>query len=908
MSSNHRRRSWLIPTVVALITFLGGLSGNLLTADSAAQILLMNYRGWIWAVTILAGITAVIAAYRDSRLGDDGDPARRTLAEVDSYGALERRYLEQVAQRFQYLPLRGVDFKSASAETGEQERLGMADVYIALNVVGGDREQMGDIDDGERRVRALVKQGREDPVPLLGIAAQQRRVVITGDPGGGKTTFLHHLAFCLARERLNPKQDWLARLPEWPQAEVNLLPIPIVLREVAAWFSVTQPHQRRTGLLHAYLTFWLDQMGLSEFYDLLLAHLGKGTALLMLDGLDEVPLHDEILERVKEMIDALPTTYPNCRILVTCRVLSYRDPRWQLSARPWSVVEISPLDEKQIDRFIQAWYGQLAAMQVVTPGEGQTRSDRLSQAVRRADLWRLAPNPLLLTVMALVHTHKGELPDARAALYEDVVDLLLWRWEAIKLAQPDGRETTWRQLLQAAGLSDLDVKLTLWELAFEAHSQQAGDGEKRKPTADIAKADLLRTLRTLHPDQSLDWAEQLIQIMNLRAGLLVEGTPEIYSFPHRTFQEYLAGCHLGNLADFTERALDLAAQGAYWRESILLAVGRLVHVSGDIDRPLMLVSELCPTAQPAAGDVERWRTVWLAGDCLLELGLKRAERRETGRALVLRVRGHLCSLLEQGQLTPRERAEAGSALSALGDPRDFDEMIPIPGGEFEMGGEGDEDEKPRHKVWVADFRMAKYPVTNGQYADFVAATGHPPPPHWRGSTPPPHLRTRPVVNVSWRDAQAYCSWLSQERGEAVRLPSEAEWEKAARGSDGREFPWGNTFDRNRANMRDTGIGDTSPVGIFPDGVSPYGCYDMAGNVWEWTRSLWGKDWEKPSFKYPYNPEDGREDEAAGDDVTRVVRGGSWHNSVINVRCAVRHWYGPNDRYDYYGFRVSSPGL
>ncbi|MCP4690127.1 MAG: hypothetical protein GY859_18890, partial [Desulfobacterales bacterium] len=165
-------------------------------------------------------------------------------------------------------------------------------------------------------------------------------------------------------------------------------------------------------------------------------------------------------------------------------------------------------------------------------------------------------NPLLLTVMALVHTHKGEMPDARALLYEDVVDLLLWRWEAIKLENEGEKETTWRQLLQKANLNDIDLKQALWKLAYTTHGQSSG-AIGAEATADIPEATLHAALRELHPDRSLDWADQLVKIMKLRAGLLLEGEPAVYSFPHRTFEEYLAGCHLTTL-DFTSESLKLA--------------------------------------------------------------------------------------------------------------------------------------------------------------------------------------------------------------------------------------------------------------------------------------------------------------------------------------------------------------
>ena len=279
----------------------------------------------------------------------------------------------------------------------------------------------------------------EHPLSALAALVNNQRVALLGEPGSGKSTFLNHLAFCLANDYLDRRHNWIERLPEWPKDWEVALPVPITLRDVAAWFQATQPHQRKAGLFQAYLEHWLGEMGLAEFLPALCDHLRDGSALLLLDGLDEVPLLDDTLARIKEMIADLPGAYRQARILVTCRVLSYQDERWQLDGVDWPIFELAKLDEEQVDRFIRAWYNQLAAMDVVKNAE--MRSTKLSQAVRRPDLWRLARNPLLLTVMALVHTHKGELPEARALLYEDVVDLLLWRWEAIKLDDRGGEDT-----------------------------------------------------------------------------------------------------------------------------------------------------------------------------------------------------------------------------------------------------------------------------------------------------------------------------------------------------------------------------------------------------------------------------------------------------------------------------------
>jgi len=393
--------------------------------------------------------------------------------------------------------------------------------------------------------------------------------------------------------------------------------------------------------------------------------------------------------------------------------------------------------------------------------------------------------------------------------------------------------------------------------------------------------------------------------MKVRAGLLVESQPGVYRFPHRTFQEYLAGCHLSVQPHFTEQALALAGQSVFWWQVILLAVGRWVYEIKNVDPPLMLVNELCPLDAPADEDVAAWRNIWLAGQCLLEIGLARATRRRLGLSLVERVRGHLTDLITHDRLTPRERAEAGAVLSMIGDPRNFDAWVDVPAGEFRMGSSDGvplafDNEKPQHVVYVDAFRISKYPVTTGQYARFVEMTGHRPPPHWRGPTPPADLLTHPVVYVSWHDACAYCAWLSAQRGETVRLPTEAEWEKAARGEDGRLYPWQGKFDAARCNMAATGIDQTSPVGILAAGASPYGLLDMAGNVWEWTSSKY--------VNYPYVAGDGREETTS--DSGRVLRGGSFVDDVDFVRCACRLDIdlvalvsGDLD----VGFRVVSPG-
>lgn len=226
----------------------------------------------------------------------------------------------------------------------------------------------------------------------------------------------------------------------------------------------------------------------------------------------------------------------------------------------------------------------------------------------------------------------------------------------------------------------------------------------------------------------------------------------------------------------------------------------------------------------------------------------------------------------------------------------------IPAGAFLMGSDegkdsqAEDDEKIQGSIDIPyNYWMARFPVTNEQYNGFVRAQNERHPvPDWESK------RDHPVVNVSWLDAMAYCRWFCNSyKAElptdlTLRLPTEAEWEKAARSTDGRIFPWGDAPDKGICNIDEIITGGTTPVGSYsPQGDSPYGCADMSGNVWEWTHSLY-----KP---YPYRADDGREDEEVDD--LHVLRGGSWVSAIEGARISSRGNGRPDDRWKDIGFRV-----
>jgi formylglycine-generating enzyme required for sulfatase activity len=251
-------------------------------------------------------------------------------------------------------------------------------------------------------------------------------------------------------------------------------------------------------------------------------------------------------------------------------------------------------------------------------------------------------------------------------------------------------------------------------------------------------------------------------------------------------------------------------------------------------------------------------------------------------------------------------------------------MIEIPAGPFLMGGSDDDtmardNEKPQHRLELPPYWIGKTPVTNAQFRPFVEGDGYTNGDYWTEAgwrwceesklmTPRFWDDTMwnsgnyPVVGVSWFEAMAYCRWLAAQTGILFRLPTEAEWEKAARGPDGRIWPWGNTWEDGRCNSKEAGKQRTTPVGSYPTGASPSGVLDMAGNVWEWCVTKWGKT-------YPYQVEDAWTDAYLAGDTRRSIRGGSWYNEQEFVRGAYR--YGrdnPRSRFDNSGLRLARSSL
>jgi formylglycine-generating enzyme required for sulfatase activity len=845
--------------------------------------------------------------------GDDPAVAQARLA----------KYLKHVAEICAPLKLTAID--QGAAQPGANP-LGLTSVYIDLNLDLKVPAQISLADylkrsrepQRDKRGEAETEDREMRMVPVLEALAACRQLVLLGKPGSGKSTLSTYLALSLAQAGRGDEAA-LARLgSDWTHGP--LLPVRVILRQFAA--SLPADLKRgRADHLWDFIKSEVKGYGIHDELGSLLQQVAdQNGALFLFDGLDEAgdePRRACTLEAVTEFMS---TAGEKCRFLITARPYAWEEAEQRI-AHVEQVYRLADFDFGQIDLFVTRWYEALLALGWVEDARlAAAKTRELQTAVRRVDLQALAANPLLLTLMATLHSNRTtRLPDDRVDVYDEVVKLLLERWH-----KPEDGE---RSPLDTLGITMAQLRGRIEGLAYEAHRDNVG----RAGTADITETALSAAFRPLLGG-SHDKAHDVIQYIEQRAGLLVgQGVREHqqqFTFPHRAFQEYLAACHLAGQRDLEKRTHELIVTAPdHWREVAIYAA----RISGT-DRGVGVADALihrrsCDEYLRSVVLTDNdWRAAVLAGLQLLEIGLQDVVTGDLYRPVCERVCNWLLRLIETSRLLPlAERIEAGKVLGRLGDPR-FETVytnglpqyiLPplahIAAGPFEMGShKGERDsynnqystatQNERHLVIVPDFCVSRYPVTNAEYALFVKAMGADLPAHWREGEVPQGLETHPVVNVSWFDALAYCQWLAQVSSRAVRLPTEAEWEKAARWDEtarrSRVYPWGNEWDQNKCNNGYLSLGTTTPVGIFTDGGGPTGLLDSVGNVWEWTTSL--------RKAYPYQIHDGRE-ERDDPTVARVVRGGSWRSEPERVRCAYRHVDLPDSRHDRLGFRCVFPG-
>ncbi|MCC6298215.1 MAG: SUMF1/EgtB/PvdO family nonheme iron enzyme [Anaerolineales bacterium] len=792
----------------------------------------------------------------------------------------------------------------------------------------------------------------------------EKHIVVLGTPGAGKSTLLDYLTLIFTGHIKHSLRTDLN----------NPLPVFVRLRDLG--------DQSLLSLIESPANAGLTKIPPGYFE----RHLKTGKCIVLLDGLDEV-LDESAHKQTVSKIQNFANEYPDNRIVVTCRVAGWRN---QLPAfRQYSVQEF---DRDDVRQFIGAWYREVTRNEEINKLGGSPKPELTLEAEERArllaskpteNLWnallknesllRIARTPLILSLVTLVHKNRtANLPQGRARLYRECLDILLDIWDSKDkgLVSPDSP-------------SPNDKLLVLKTIAF--HYLEQGLLELDIEGLEALVAPLLPSLT------KPVGAKSLIRQIYERSGVLVEQAIGKYGFAHRALHDYLAAKHAEE-HNLDTILLDHAADER-WREVILIAIGLVqpkqraetllssllrqsdtnaaglalagwslaedIQISDELRSSVREKIQYALEHTQAPGDfsllsgaffdtdpsaMQSWIGAALSGRnvelqtrvltaLIPDLGLEQSKpflptliQVLADAHAVTRLRAH-CALVV-AKLKPVADTELWNALfSAARDQ--YDEtlksaatwaycelggyekfgLIKIPAGEFLMGSaDADQNaanaEKPQHTLFLPTYYIAKYPVTVGEYQSFINGSGY------KTSDPRSVGRENdhPVVYVSWTDALAYARWCG------MTLPSEAEWEKAARGpstssGDGRIYPWGNDWKNGYANTYEywktpRSLWDrlrrkrnqqatTTPVGSFPQGNSPYGCADMSGNVWEWTRSAYKE--------YPYDASDGREDESATG--FRVLRGGSFSNYHWFARCASRYRLGPNFFYDDFGFRV-----
>jgi formylglycine-generating enzyme required for sulfatase activity len=770
--------------------------------------------------------------------GDVGRDLFVTIGGRDVRGE-ETAYLDGLVERYRYwaekyTPLAGIAEVRAATTNGP--RLDLPMLFMPAGFEKLEEHGFGE----QRRTERVAVDDLRDAV------ARYRRLVLLGEPGSGKTTTLWRLAYDLA---VAAKDD--------PRA-----PLPLLV-----------PLGGYTGAESAlaYAQGYFEELG-----PYLPAYLRSRRVVLLLDALNEMP-QNGYKERVGR-IQALLDQHPNLPVVVTCRALDY------VEALKLEKLEVKPLDPERQRAYLHRYLGKAEGEKLFQHMGGATLADRprAFQEEPLPPLLALCRNPFMLVMTAQVYAAgKGALPHNRGRLFAAFVDTLLAREE-------------------------MRCDPALW------------------PGADVLRRSLARLAYTMQKagerGTAVDaqWAAQRMAQRGVDAGrviylcasaTLLDTANSQLRFVHQLIQEYFAALALaeqlragGNLRSYWRRDLRSDwTKPSGWEETFVLLAGMLPDMTPLAERLL-----------PA--------NLSLAARCIGESGGERPSE-----TVIQQVQERLVAVATSLHAPLAQRNAAGDALNYVGDPRPGVGLQPdglpdvvwchVPAGEFIMGNtkqtdrEAYDDEILQHRVTLPAFAIGKYPVTNTQFDAFVQDGGYSESWRscwtgegwwWKGASTGPtraggafDLPNHPVVMVTWYEAIAFCNWLSQKLGRPVSLPSEAQWERAARHTDGRRYPWGDQITPEHANYGDTRIGATAAVGIFPKGANPCGALDMSGNVWEWCSTQWRK--------YYSTPADSKPEDAAG----RVVRGGSCWNLVRDVRCAVRNWSNSGNRSISVGLRLVS---
>ncbi len=765
----------------------------------------------------------------------------------------------------------GVELLGLRLQHGQSVRLNS--VYVPLTTPAATEPA------ATKKKRNSVADDRERPPQLLLDLLANESLYVAGPAGSGKSTFCRWVAWlaCAGEFPEIPVAPPKGYQEGFPAAFRDRLPLLVRLRDF--WRDLPQtPGSRalRQQELEAALARWVDAKRPAGItWNEVEPHLAAGSLLLLLDGVDEVPLSAGDARQpcplraalVEGIADAAREwTRRGNRVLLTSRPYGLSED--EVRKLPLRAAPLADLDSPLQKLLIQRWFRCLDE----NPESADSTARQMTQHIAsREDLTPLTANPMLLTAVCIVYHQGGRLPQDRYDLYDRIVDNVLFN------RFPEDRGTVDR------------VRNRLAVVAYGMHTGVGLGDSRETPQAEATLAEIDKLIGAYQHESllnepsytnAIDAREQLLT----HTGLLLPQAGKQAGFYHLTIQDFFAAQRL--LARHEEELeQEFRRRGAVenWRSTLNFVFGSLVSNRKLSDRSARLLGELIDGLNE-----ESVALAVVVADCV-QILLKRGWRLKAD--VEERFKRYCLSAIER-EIPVRPRNELALVLGHLGDSRIVVDLrqgegyVPIPAGRYRIG------DPPRNVKIAAGFALSKYPVTNSQFALFIKENGYQDrqwwsdegwawrvnnsielPAYWHdGKWNGPN---QPVVGVSYWEAEAFAAWAGG------RLPTEDEWEAAARGPDGFEYPWGNEWENGNCNSTDSGLQMTSAVGIFPPSRTRDTLLDdMAGNVWEWCASvIFGSG--------------------------RVIEGGSWDAVADYWESMYSMGRFPEDRDDNQGFRLAS---
>jgi len=820
-------------------------------------------------------------------------------------------YLAHIHEKHTYLSFLFVRPRSREATTEAE----LEAVFVPLQVHDPELEEKARRR-AEKDLRGLRDLEGLKPQTINDVLPRYDCLLLKGAPGSGKTTLLRHLALAFANGDAKEKLNW--------QGE-PLLPIFVPLRNFGQFLADHRkeyPDPAPASLL-VYIENYFRANVVTLTPDFFRQRLNTGKCLILLDALDEVSdptLRACVAQHVNNFIDHYRRR--GNRFVLSSRPKGYDEVAQYLPCPIVCTVQpLMPAGRAELIRKL------CRALERDPQRASHDAATLLEEIPRKEKVDELSRNPLFCTTIVLVSKYRGAtLPERRVDIFREIVDLLLGFWdthrhdvtEAFQLATDDGTGRAFRDVSEA-------VEAKHRALAHLAYWMQ------KEGRAETAEADALAQLTTFFRDREGEknapdkWARGFLVIAHQRSGLFVEGAPNLYNFSHSNFREYLAATELVKELDnaLVQMVLDHVGE-AWWEETILLALA--LKELGDPRRKL-LTDEMLEHGH-----------LLMAGKAAVDMSDRLAA------PLRQRLITDLTTMMQSASVPILDRASAGEILDALGWlPDDLDAFVHIPSGEttfndkrvrvprfyiakypvtcaqyqrfIDAGGYATERYWRNQRGGDEDGREKNLGSEAWEWLQQAGGADRRP---WYWDNPRFHRAGYPVIGVTWYEAAAYCAWLTEQlrqgdeetgrQGEnlqslisnlQVRLPTELEWVRAAGGEADERCPWdastgsapGESTGKlpkekqkevvlARANVEESKIGGTTPVAMYPDGVSePFRIWDMGGNVWEWTSTL--------CEGYP----------------GAYLRGSSWESNAEDAGVRARYDNARCDGYHPYGLRV-----